>query len=51
MQLQLRFEFFNLTNTPHFANPNAVFGGGNFGRITGTVGNPRIVQFAAKLNF
>ena len=51
MQLQLRFEFFNLTNTPHFANPNAVFGGGNFGQITGTVGNPRIVQFAAKLNF
>lgn len=50
-QLQLRFEFFNLTNTPHFANPNAVFGGGNFGRITGTVGNPRIIQFAAKVNF
>ena len=49
MRLQLRFEFFNLTNTPHFANPNAVFGSGNFGRITGTVGNPRIIQFAAKV--
>jgi hypothetical protein len=51
MQLQLRFEFFNLTNTPHFENPNAIFGSGNFGKITGTVGNPRIIQFAAKLNF
>jgi hypothetical protein len=51
MQLQLRFEFFNLTNTPHFANPNAVLGRLDFGKITNTIGNPRIIQFAAKLNF
>lgn len=51
MQLQLRFEFFNLTNTPHFANPNAVLGQLDFGKINNTIGNPRIIQFAAKLNF
>ncbi len=50
--LQTRFEFFNLTNTPHFGNP----GGdqsvhSNFGEITGLNGDPRIVQFAAKFIF
>jgi hypothetical protein len=50
--LQTRFEFFNLTNTPHFANP----GGdqsqtASFGEIRGTIGNPRIMQFAAKFIF
>lgn len=51
MNFELRFEFFNITNTPHFANPNSVFGQGSFGRITNTIGNPRIIQFAGKLNF
>jgi len=51
MQFQVRVEFFNLTNSRHFANPNAVFGGSNFGFVTGTVGNARIIQFATKLSF
>jgi hypothetical protein len=50
-EFELRFEFFNLTNTPHFANPNGVFGQLDFGRITNTIGNPRIIQFAGKVNF
>lgn len=51
MNFEARFEFFNITNTPHFANPNAVFGGGNFGQVTNTIGNARIIQFAGKFNF
>jgi hypothetical protein len=50
-RLQLRFEFFNLTNTPHFANPSGDMSSGKFGSITQTVGNPRIAQFAAKLKW
>lgn len=51
MNLEVRFEFFNITNTPHFGNPNSVFGQGSFGKITNTIGNPRIIQFAGKFNF
>ena len=51
-KLQVRFETFNLLNTPHFGNPQGNFGGGaDFGRIRRTVENPRILQFAAKLLF
>ncbi len=49
--LQLRVDAFNLANTPHFANPNSDFSQGQFGSITQTVGNPRILQFAAKVTF
>ena len=45
-------EFFNLTNTPNFANPNnTVSFGTAFGRITGKSNNPRIVQVALKYQF
>lgn len=50
-QLQLRVEAFNLTNTPQFGSPNSDMAGGYFGKVTGTVGNPRVMQFAVKLNF
>ena len=60
--LRLRAEFFNLTNTPQFANPNnsldfTVGPNGpvnlnpSFGLITSTAANPRIIQFAAKFLF
>jgi hypothetical protein len=49
--MQFRVEFFNLTNTPHFANPNGYMPSGNFGSITQTIGNPRIIQFAVKVEF
>jgi hypothetical protein len=59
---RFRAEFFNLTNTPQFANPNTSLGYGDptllnpaasatFGRISSTVANPRIIQFAAKYLF
>ena len=57
-----RTEFFNLTNTPQFGNPNPYLGytdptllnpaaSPSFGLITNTVTNPRIIQFAAKYLF
>jgi outer membrane receptor protein involved in Fe transport len=52
MKLQLRFEFFNLTNTPHFSSPGGDESqAGTFGKITQTFGNPRVIQFAAKFIF
>jgi len=55
-QLQFRAEFFNLTNTPQFANPSGTnFGNpSTFGLITGLVdgaNDPREIQFALKLYF
>jgi hypothetical protein len=60
--VRFRAEFFNLTNTPQFANPNNsldIVQGPNgpvnlnplFGAITATAANPRIIQFAMKFLF
>jgi hypothetical protein len=60
--LRFRTEFFNLTNTPQFGNPNTTLGYGDptqpnpvsspsFGRITSTVTAPRIIQFAMRYTF
>jgi hypothetical protein len=50
--IHLRGEFFNLTNTPNFANPiNMVNSGSAFGKITGKSNNPRIIQVALKYQF
>ena len=60
--IHFRTEFFNLTNTPQFANPVTSLGysdptalnpvaSPSFGRINGTVTAPRIVQFALKYQF
>jgi len=53
LKLQFRAEFFNLTNTPSFANPDGALGDATFGAISSTQGNsnPRQIQFALKLNF
>jgi hypothetical protein len=63
LSLIFRGEFFNLTNTPQFGNPNTSLGYGEplapavasslFGTILGEQGgpHPRLVQFAAKLRF
>ena len=53
MGLQFRAEFFNFTNTPKFGLPNSDYAAGPsvFGKIASTVANPRIIQFALKLNF
>ena len=64
--IEFRAEFFNLFNQVNFANPisnlNAIpatnfsptgqiISPGDFGRIISTSNNPRIIQFAVKLNF
>jgi hypothetical protein len=60
--LRFRTEFFNMTNTPQFGNPNTTLGYGDptqlqpvaspsFGRITSTVTAPRIIQFAMRYIF
>jgi hypothetical protein len=49
--LQFRAEFFNLFNHAQFANPANIFGQGNFGLITATSVNPRLIQFALKYAF
>jgi len=48
--LQFRAEFFNFTNTPKFAQPVTDHAAA-FGVISSSASNPRIVQFALKLNF
>lgn len=48
--LEFRTEIFNLTNTPPLGSPNTSFGSAAFGTIT-SAGDPRVIQFGAKLNF
>ncbi len=48
---QLRLEAFNTLNRTNFSNPNTGLTNVNFGRLTGTDGDPRILQLAVKLNF
>ena len=62
--IEFRAEFFNLFNQVNFANPNGnlnsatvdpntgqIINPGDFGRITSTSNNPRLIQFAVKFNF
>jgi len=51
MGLQFRTEFFNLFNTPLFGPPNTTLGSPNFGVVTATRYNPRLIQFALKFTF
>jgi hypothetical protein len=51
IQLQLRGEFFNLTNTAHFGRPNATVGSPQFGHITATATPNRQVQLGVRLTF
>ena len=61
MNMELRFDAFNATNTPAFALPGSTLGSGTFGQITSTlgsgvgnvngVGGPRVLQAAVKITF
>ena len=50
--LQFRAEFFNIFNHPQFSNPGVLdVSQPNFGWITSTSVNPRLIQLALKYNF
>ena len=58
MNLQFRAEFFNLLNHPQFfleglgdSGQQDISTPSSFGVINNTVNNPRLVQFALRLNF
>jgi hypothetical protein len=56
--LQFRGESFNLSNTPHFANPNGNANSSNFGKVLATqsgssdaIGRSRELRFGLRLGF
>lgn len=49
--LEFRWEVFNLFNNVNFDIPNTNIRSIGFGQILRTVSNPRLMQFALKLNF
>jgi hypothetical protein len=53
MKIEFRSEFYNLTNTPRFANPSNNVNAGNFGQVTGTLNGEgeRELQFALRFTF
>ncbi len=57
MRLDFRAEFFNLFNHPQFFLPGDATGmqnfssGPTFTKVTQTAHDPRVIQFALKLNF
>lgn len=48
--VEVRAEFFNVTNTPAFAQPNGSFGSTAFGSISSTVTDPRVIQLAIRIS-
>lgn len=51
VNVEFRGEIFNLLNTVNFDNPETNINSENFGKISNTVGRPRLMQFALRLNF
>ena len=52
MSLELGFDLFNVFDTVNFANPNSDLQDSvDFGKITNTIGGPRVGQFRAKFRF
>jgi hypothetical protein len=53
VNVELRAEFFNVTNTPHFSLPDTGVQDASFGAISGTVISPpqRELQFGLKISF
>jgi hypothetical protein len=50
VNLELRAEAFNVSNTPPLADPNGSFGSAAFGTII-SAGNPRVFELVGKIHF
>jgi hypothetical protein len=51
IKLQFRAEAGNLSNTPHFSNPDGNVNSGNFMRITSAENDQRTIRFGLRLSF
>ncbi len=51
MNIEARWEVFNVSNTPEFGQPNGNITSGGVGSITSLSGDPRVMQFALRLSF
>lgn len=51
VSFEIGWDVFNVFNRANFATPDGELGSPDFGRITNTVGGPRIMQFRAKIKF
>jgi len=51
LDMQFRAETFNVSNTPHFANPNGNVNSSNFGRVLSVANDPRSFRFGLRLSF
>jgi hypothetical protein len=51
MKLELRAEFFNLTNSVRFRTPDSFLGDSNFGLVTSQANSPRNGQIAVRFEF
>ena len=51
IKLQFRAEFFNLFNRVQFSYPGLAVGNPQFGIVSAQLNNPRLVQFALRLQF
>jgi hypothetical protein len=49
---EIRADFFNALNIPHYANPNGTFGNANFGRVTSILPlTERMIRFGGRVLF
>ena len=51
MKASVQLDAFNLSNTPHYSNPDTNLADSNFGQIGGTNGNPRQLQIGVHFTF
>jgi hypothetical protein len=51
MKVAVQLDAFNLSNTPHYSNPDTSLSDSNFGQISGTNGNPRQLQVGVHFTF